>query len=130
RDGTALACVWDVATGDAISIMKTGDVCREVRFVSTDRVLLTVTDKAVRLWDVRTGEPLTPTLMGDGQFQHALAHQADAVVVGDALLVRRAPQTSQYDRWSLASDSRAAAELREVAEALAGRRRDAAGDLQ
>jgi WD40 repeat protein/HEAT repeat protein len=130
RDGTAQARVWDAATGDAIApAMKTGDECRDVHFVAGGR-LLTVTARAVRLWDARTGEPLTPTLTGDGQFQHALAHEADAVVVGDTLLVRRAPQISQYDRWSLAPDERPVAELRELAEALAGRRLDPAGNPQ
>jgi WD40 repeat protein/HEAT repeat protein len=123
RDGTALARVWDAATGDAVSPpMKTGDVCREVRFVAGGRVLLTVTATAVRLWDARTGEPLTPPLRGDGQFQDAYAHQTDAVAVGDRLLVRRLPNTSQYDRWSLAAADRDVAQLREAAEAVAGKR--------
>jgi WD40 repeat protein/HEAT repeat protein len=131
RGGAAQARVWDAATGDAVSpAMSTGDECREVRFIAGGRVLLTVTDKAVRLWDARMGQPLTPALTGDGQFQGAMAHNADAVVVGDRLLVRRRPHTSQYDRWSLAADDRGAAELRELAEALAGRRPDAAGNVQ
>jgi WD40 repeat protein/HEAT repeat protein len=131
RSGAAQARVWDAATGDAISpAMSTGDICREVRFVAGGRVLLTVTDKAARLWDARTGEPLTPALTGDGDFQGAMAHNADAVVVGDRLLVRRAPQTSQYDRWSLAADEREVAQLREAAEAFAGRRLGAAGEPQ
>jgi WD40 repeat protein/HEAT repeat protein len=131
RDGTAVAQVWDAATGDAASPpIKTGDVCRDVRFLAGGRVLLTVTDTTVRLWDARTGEPLTPPLKGDGAFQDAFAHQADAAAAGDELLVRRTPYTSQYDRWSLAADARAAADLRQLAEAVAGRRRGPAGDLQ
>jgi HEAT repeat protein len=128
RDGTALARVWDAATGDAISPpTKTGEVCQDVRFLAGGRVLLTVTESTVRLWDARTGEPLTALLTAAGLFGW---RRTDAVVSGDALLVRRTFETSQYDRWSLVPDVRAATELREVAEAVAGRRRDAAGNLQ
>jgi WD40 repeat protein/HEAT repeat protein len=131
RDGNNEVYVWEAATGDAVSpTIKTGNVCRELRFVAGGRALLTVTDKAVRLWDARTGEPLTPALTGSGEFEDAYGHTADVAVAGDVLLVRRSPHTSQYDRWSLAADARPVAELRELAEALAGRRRDAAGDLQ
>jgi HEAT repeat protein len=131
RDGTAQARVWDAATGDAISPpLKTGEVCHDLRFVAGGRALLTVADKSVRLWDVRTGEPLTASLTGDGQFNWGGAHEADAAVSGENLLVRYSYQASQYDHWSLAPEPHDAAELRAVAEALAGRRSDAAGNLQ
>src|SRR5262249_5591003 len=122
RDGNNEVYVWEAATGDAVSpTIKTGEVCRGLRFVAGRRALRTVTDKVVRLWAVRTAEPLTPALTGTGKFEDAYGHTADAVVAGDVLLVRRGPETSQYDRWSLAADARPAAELRELAEALAGR---------
>jgi HEAT repeat protein len=38
--------------------------------------------------------------------------------------------TSEYDRWSLGVDERPVAELRELAAAVAGRRRTAGGDLR
>jgi WD40 repeat protein/HEAT repeat protein len=131
RDGTATARVWGGTTGDAISPpIKTGDVCRAVRLVAGGRALLTVTATAVRLWDARTGEPLLPPLTLDGSDSFGDLHAADALVAGDELLVRRTIKTSQYDRWSLAADARPVAELRELAAALAGRRRDTEGNLQ
>ena len=89
-----------------------------------------MTETEVRLWDARTGEPLTLPLTGDGGFQSGYGRMADAAVAGDMVLVRRNSQTSQYDRWSLTPDGRPVTELRELAEALAGRRRDAEGNLQ
>jgi WD40 repeat protein/HEAT repeat protein len=131
RDGTAQARVWDAATGDAISPpLRTGEVCHDLRFVAGGRVLLTVADKSVRLWDVCTGEPLTPPLTGDGQFDRYGGHQADAAVAGENLFVRYSYQASQYDRWSLTPEPHDVAELRAAAEALAGRRLDAAGNPQ
>jgi WD40 repeat protein/HEAT repeat protein len=131
RDGSAEVYVWYAATGDPLSpTIKTGEVCKEVRFVAGNRALLTVTEKVARLWDTRTGEPLTPPLTGDGRQGFDDVHPADALVRGDELLVRRTPETSQFDRWSLVADARPAEELREVAEALAGRRRGADGSLQ
>jgi WD40 repeat protein len=130
-DGTAVARVWDGATGDAISPpIKTGYFCKDLRFVAGGRVLRTVTESAVRLWDARTGEPLTAPLKGDGRYGFSSGRPADAYIAGEALLVRRTFETSQYDRWSLVPAARAVAELREVAEAVAGRRRDALGNLQ
>jgi WD40 repeat protein/HEAT repeat protein len=130
RDGTALARVWDAATGDAISPpTKTGKVCQDVRFLAGGRVLLTVTESTVRLWDARTGEPLTAPLQEYFRY-YGGDRSADVVVLGDAFLVRRSSETSQYDRWLLVPDVRTPAELREVAEAVAGRRRDATGNLQ
>jgi HEAT repeat protein len=81
----------------------------------------------VRLWGARTGEPLTAPLTAAGLFGW---RRTEAVVSGDALLVRRTFETSQYDRWSLVPDVRTATELHEAAEAVSGRRRDAAGNLQ
>jgi WD40 repeat protein/HEAT repeat protein/tRNA A-37 threonylcarbamoyl transferase component Bud32 len=131
RDGTALARVWDAATGNANSPpMKTNEVCHDLHFVAGGRVLLTLAEKAVRLWDARTGEPLTPPLQGDGQFGPWHGRQTDAVVAANKMLIRRSYQTSQYDRWSLAPDGRDVQQLRELAEALAGRRRDDMGNLQ
>jgi WD40 repeat protein/HEAT repeat protein len=131
RRATQNVRVWDAATGDAVSpVIKTYGIGHDVRFVAGGRALLTVSEEEVRLWDARTGEPLTAPL-GDGDaagFDSRVT--ADALVVGDTLLVRRTVQTSQYDRWSLAADARPVHELRELAEALAGRRRDEAGNLQ
>jgi WD40 repeat protein/HEAT repeat protein len=128
RDGTAMARVWDAATGDVLTPpLRTGEVCHDIRFVAGGRALLTLANKSVRLWDARTGEPLTPPLTGDGQFDRYGGHQADAAVAGDTLSVRYSYQASQYDRWSLAPEAHDVAELRAVAEALAGRRLDAAG---
>ena len=84
----------------------------------------------MRLWDARTGEPLTAPLTDQREAQFDDQQVADALAVGDTLLVRRTVHTSQYERWSLAPDARPVAELRDLAEALAGRRRDAAGNLQ
>jgi WD40 repeat protein/HEAT repeat protein len=131
RDGTALARVWDAETGDAISPpLRTGEVCHDMRFLAGGRVLLTLADKTVRLWDARTGEPLTPPLTGDGQFDRYGGHQADAAVSGEHLFVRYSYQASQYDRWSLTPEPHDVAALRELAEALAGRRLDAQGNPQ
>jgi WD40 repeat protein/HEAT repeat protein/predicted Ser/Thr protein kinase len=131
RDGTAQARVWDAATGDAISPpLRTGEVCHDLRFVAGGRALLTLADRSVRLWDARTGEPLTAPLTGDGQFDRYGGRQADAAVSGESLFVRYSYQASRYDRWSLTPEPRDVAELRAAAEALAGRRLDAAGNTQ
>jgi WD40 repeat protein/HEAT repeat protein len=131
RNGTAGARVWDAATGDVISpLLKTGQVCHDLLFVAGGRALLTGADKSVRLWDARTGEPLTAPLTGDGQFDIYDGHQADAAVSGETMFVRYSYLASQYDRWSLAPEAHDVAELRAVAEALAGRRLDAAGNPQ
>jgi eukaryotic-like serine/threonine-protein kinase len=125
------ARVWDAATGDAVSPpIKTAGVCHEVRLVGGGRVLLTVTETEVRLWEARTGEPLTAPLADGDRAGFDDRNKADALVVGDMLFVRRNVQTSQYDRWSLAADERPVADLRELAEALAGRHRDVTGNLQ
>ncbi len=124
------ARAWDAATGDAVSPeIKTAGASHDIRFVAGGRALLTVTKSQARLWDARTGEPLTAPLQEGFHPGFDDWNKADALVIGDALLVRQSAQTSQYDRWSLAADARPVAELRELAEALAGRRRDAAGDL-
>jgi WD40 repeat protein/HEAT repeat protein len=131
RDGTAMARVWDAATGDVLTPpMRTGEVCHDVLFVAGGRALLTLADKSVRLWDARTGEPLTAPLTGDGQFDIYDGHQADAAVSGDSLFVRYSYLASQYDRWSLLADMHDVAQLQAAAEALAGRRLDSAGNLQ
>jgi HEAT repeat protein len=125
------ARVWDAATGDAVSPpIKTFGVSHDIRFLAEGRALLTVTETEARLWDARSGEPLTSPLTFSGYNGFDRGSRADARIVGDALLVRRTVQTSQYDRWSLAADDRPVAELHELAEALAGRRRNAEANLQ
>jgi len=140
RDDTSLARVWDAATGDAVSplieikppvgLLKSAAAWREVRFVAGGRALMTVTKTMGRLWDARTGEPLSPALVSwELHNNFGNYSSADALAVGNDLLVRWTGATSRYDRWSLESDAHPVAELRELAEALAGRRRDAAGEL-
>jgi WD40 repeat protein/HEAT repeat protein len=132
RDHIARAGIWDAATGDAVCPpIRTTDVCRDLRFTAGGRVLLTATENAVRLWDAHTGEPLTPPLTGDARYGYDYRWRPmDAVIVGDTILVQGTYATSQYDRWTLTAEPRPAAELRQLAEALAGRRPDAAGVLK
>jgi WD40 repeat protein/HEAT repeat protein len=133
RGGTAQVRIWDGRTGNAISVpMKTGDDSRMVYFAAAGQAVVTVTRKAVQLWDASTGEPLTPLLTGDGRhgFSFGYGRQADALVRDEVMLVRRTYETSQYDRWSLAPAQGSVADLRDLAEAMAGRHRDPAGDLR
>jgi WD40 repeat protein/HEAT repeat protein len=136
KDGSWVARVWDAATGDAVSpLLKLPSKCHHLHFTAADGVLVTVTATETRAWDARTGEPVIPALKCDGATSSPFDNlddmkRADAVILGDLLFVRRSVETSQYDRWQLTPDPRPAAQLRELAEAIAGRRLDAAGTLQ
>jgi HEAT repeat protein len=81
------------------------------------------------VWDARTGEPLTRAL-ALGDYSPFDRGGIGAMLAGDVLLVRRSFKTSQFDRWSLVANRHSAADLRDLAEALAGRRLDAAGNVQ
>jgi HEAT repeat protein len=130
RDNVGWARVWDGATGNALSpLIKTGDECRKVWFTAGGHALVTATANTARVWDARTGEALSPPLSSEAgdRFNRG---PAVAIVSGDVLLVRRTKETSQFDRWLLAAEGRPVDALRRLAEALAGRRRDKAGNLQ
>ena len=109
--------------------MKTRGTCHDIRFVAGGRALLTVTETDVRLWDACTGEPLTAPLQDDFSPGFDEQNKADALVVGDTLLVRR-NRPHQPVRPLVAGAGRPP--CRRAAQAgrgVAGRRRDAAGNL-
>jgi HEAT repeat protein len=140
RDGSAVARVWDGATGDAVSPpIKTVDICHDIQFVADGRALLTVTDRTARLWDARSGEPLTAPLTEEGRFGSDRGRAADAHFHNSRVFVRRSYETSQYDIWPIHFDARSVPgsrdvaeirELRAVAEMLAGRRVGTTGELE
>jgi WD40 repeat protein len=127
RDGDGGAQVFDARSGDAVSPpIKLPKECTDVFFTPDGTALVTETEAEVRVWDARTGEPLSPAFGGDGLSWEA---PMSARRVGDTLLTRRGIETSCFDRRSLAPDARPVAELRALAEALTGRRREASGAL-
>lgn len=126
------AQVWDGKTGDAITPpFKLPDRCHRLLFSADNRVLVTVTEKTVRLWDARYGEPLSPTIKGDGSHSFGDGQAlADAFVVNDDLYVRRNVETSQFDRLSLKGIDLSVDEIRQVLEAITGKRLDSDGALK
>jgi WD40 repeat protein/tetratricopeptide (TPR) repeat protein len=112
-DGTAR--VWDPAFGHPISTIKNmyGVYCAEF---SADgrRFLTTGTDGTARVWDAASGQPITPPLPG-GQ---GARFSPD----GRRFVTASADGTAQV--WDLPIDPRPAADLRRLAQYLAGYRID------
>jgi WD40 repeat protein/HEAT repeat protein len=119
--------MFDLTTGAATSPgIRLDQDCRGLWFTPDGRALVTVTQTDVRVWDARTGAPITPVLMCQGADYDTATSAAQA---GDTLLARRSAETSCYNRWQLTPDPRPVAELKAVAEAVTGRRRDANGSI-
>src|SRR5262249_36247859 len=77
----------------------------------------------------RPGEPLMPRFASDTSNGFGWGQRIQYSLVGDTLLVQRTPQTAQFDEWELSPDERRVNELQSLAEAIAGRHRNADGAL-
>jgi WD40 repeat protein/tetratricopeptide (TPR) repeat protein len=117
EDSTAR--VWDAATGRPITLpLKHNGAVNRAAFSTDGRYVVTASgDFTVRVWDAATGRPITPPLKHDEDVEHA-AFSPD----GRRVVTGSHDQTARV--WDLPTDSRPAAELRRLAQCLAGYRID------
>jgi WD40 repeat protein len=114
------ARVWDAATGQPTSpsLTHAGEV-RSAAFSPDGRKVATASmDGTARVWDAETGQPVSPPLrLAGGVVSAAFSPDGQRLVTAGADLVARV--------WEIGPDDRPVADLRELAELLAGQRLDA-----
>jgi tetratricopeptide (TPR) repeat protein len=117
------ARVWDAGTGRPVTppLKHNGSVygVDHAEFSPDGRRVLTASGEGARVWDATTGQPITPRLKHSAQGAEHAAFSADG----------RRVLSSHWDGtagvWDLPTDPRPAADLRRLAECLAGSRIDA-----
>jgi len=57
-----LATVWDVGSGRALLRLLHGDYVNDAAFSPDERLIATASEQGLRLWDARTGEPISSYL--------------------------------------------------------------------
>ena len=84
EDGTAR--VWDVATGECVSVLKHGGAVRHAAFSPGGNCVVTASaDSTARVWDVTTAQLLTSPLKHEGEVKHASFNpEGDRVVTASA----------------------------------------------
>src|SRR4030095_14291981 len=93
-----------------------------VAFSPSGRFLATGTARAAQVWDIATGEPVTPPL------KHASEVNEVFFLAADDILVTRA--AGRYRFWRLPLDESASEVLQIRAQLLAAHRLDATGVLE
>jgi WD40 repeat protein/HEAT repeat protein len=127
--GGSVVKVLDIHTGDVVAApIQIGAISRELEFTRDGNALISHTLGGVRVWDARTGEPLSQEFASVSRFTGSEPPR-DATLAGETILVRRNRETTCFDRWQLTPDPRPVAELKALAESLTGQRRGVDGKL-
>ena len=108
------AFLWDLSARPAAAPLQHGAPLRQVAFSGDGRRLVTLAeDQSVRVWDVHTGQPLTPLLKYDNPVVWVgLASD------GSRLTIRS--KNDQVHGWDLRPDPRPAEDLGLLMQTLAG----------
>jgi WD40 repeat protein len=109
--------IWDTLTGELLIALMHDSSAYFLSFSSTGRYVFTATKRSVRVWEARTGEPITPPASFAGQISHVSFAADDSEVAS----------TSTDGRtwtWSLRGDNRPTADLIGLARLLAGKQVD------
>jgi WD40 repeat protein len=114
------ARVWDAATGQPITPpLEHSSYVWYAEFGAHGRRVLTASgDTTARVWDAATGQPITPPLKHDDGVGHAAFSP-------DGRRVLTASWEGRARVWDLTVDARPVADLRRLAQCLAGYRIDA-----
>jgi WD40 repeat protein len=122
-----LATVWDVASGHALLRLLHGDYVNDAAFSPDERLIATASEQGLRLWDARTGEPISSYLPNSPQMAQAWRVKFSP----DGRLVLAC---SQYARnamlYRLPLDMRTEAEWLDLAAISSGQRVLADGRLE
>jgi WD40 repeat protein/HEAT repeat protein/tRNA A-37 threonylcarbamoyl transferase component Bud32 len=138
KSGGVVVRVWDARTGNVLTpeipLGGLHDSPVQLQFTPDGLCLATITAWGARLWDAATGEPLTADLRGEENYGEGTPtgarFQARLSPDGRKLLTRHSGVTSQFEVRLLAPDERPAAELRRLAQVLAGRKVTPRGTLE
>jgi tetratricopeptide (TPR) repeat protein len=113
------ARVWDAATGRRLLTLRHKGAVQGAAFSADGRWIVTAgRDQTARVWDAATGQPITPPLEHNGTVWRAV-FSAD----GRRIVTASGDQTARV--WDLPLDLRPVADLRRLAQWLAGYRIDA-----
>src|SRR5262249_51753247 len=115
------ARIWNAVSGEAIGRpLRHKDVVRQASFSRDGLRVLTRTDHDVRVWDVSTGEPISPSFKQGGLL--------DAAFAPDDISVVAVGQDGASRWWELPDETRPVEELRKLAQLLSGQRFGSDGD--
>jgi WD40 repeat protein len=125
--GARIARVWEVATGQPVSVMQHQDFVRHLAFSPDSRRVVTISgSNAVQVWEAATGQPISPPLLHADRVNYA-SFSLD----GRWVLTTSGGRTTWLTRlWDLSPDSRPTADLIRRAQLLRAMRIDQAGGYE
>jgi hypothetical protein len=120
--GDRIARVWDVATGQPVSLMKHQDYIYHVAFSPDSHRVVTSSFGKVQVWEAATGQPISPPLLHRGSLLHAsFSLDGRWVLTSHRLTILL---------WDLSPDSRPIADLIRRVQLLRAMRIDQAGGYE
>ena len=99
--------IWDIATGEPLAVLRHGHDVRYAAFsVDGDRVVTSSGNEA-RVWNVRTGKPLSPPIQHDAPAWRVIEGSDDgAARIWDALAGVKLNQSLNHPRVAFSLDGR------------------------
>jgi WD40 repeat protein len=120
--GDQVARLWDIATGRTVSWMHHQDAVLHVAFSPDSHRVVTISRNAAQVWEVATGQPITPPLHHPEGLGYASFSRDGRWVLTTSGRTARL--------WDLSPDTRPTADLIRRAQLLRDMRIDQAGGYE